>query len=109
MLASDTTVLEELVSNRLLFVTLDGLNVNKETDLAAHRSGTLRLTSMEPGERHVGLYGEVAVVNVAMAVTGSFAGTAFAGHFRYTRVWHQQGERPQIVAGHMCAVQAPPA
>ena len=109
MLTSDTATLEELISDRLLFATLDGANVSKEADLATHRSGALRLTSLEPSERHIELYGEVAVVNVAVAMSGSFAGTAFAGHFRYTRVWHQQGERIQIVAGHMCAVQAPPA
>lgn len=106
MLASDIAGLDDLVSDRLLFVTLDGANVDKETDLAAHRSGALRLASMEPGERHIELCGDnVALVNVVMKVTGNFAGQDFSGLFRYTRVWQRQSERVQIIAGQMCVIQ----
>jgi len=109
MLASDTEALDDLISDRLLFVGLDGANISKETDLAAHRAGTLRLTRIEPGERHIELCGAiVALVNVAMNVSGIFAGQAFSGLFRYTRVWRRQGERVQIIAGQMCVIQNRP-
>ena len=105
MLTSDVATLDELASDRLRFVTLDGANVGKEADLAAHRSGTLRLSTLAPGERHIELCGEVALVNVAVELAGTYAGTPFSGLFRYTRVWCREGERIRVVAGQICAIQ----
>ena len=109
MLASDIAALDDLVSDRLRFVALDGANVSKQADLAAHRSGTLRLVRLDVQERHIELCGDVALVNVAMEVAGRFAGQDFLDRFRYTRVWHRQGERTQIIAGQMCVIQDHPA
>ena len=109
MLAGDLAALDDLVSERLRFVAPDGANLDKQTDLAAHRSGTLRLVQLDAQERHSELCGDVALVNVAMAVEGNFAGQDFRGRFRYTRVWHRQGERTRIIAGQMCAIQDQPA
>jgi hypothetical protein len=36
----------------------------------------------------------------------AFEGVAFAGPFRYTRVWRAQGNGWRIVAGHVSAVLA---
>ena len=109
MLASDADALDELASDRLRFVTLAGAVVGKETDLDAHRTGTLRLSELapvDPDARHVELLGgDVALVNVAMRLAGRFAGANFAGIFRYTRVWCREDGRVRIVAGQVCAVQ----
>lgn len=110
MLAGDVAALDELVSERLRFVTLDGANVSKKDDLEAHRSGQLHLATLEPGERHIELLGnEVALVNVIVNLAGTLGGTPFAGLFRYTRVWCREDERVRIVAGQVCALQTPPA
>lgn len=111
MLAGDVVTLEALASDRLRFVTLDGAIVDKAADLDAHRSRTLRLTTLEPAEpRHVELLGGgVALVNVAMNLAGTFAGTPFGGLFRYTRVWCREEDRVRIVAGQVCAVRSLPA
>jgi hypothetical protein len=39
-----------------------------------------------------------------MEMTGTFEGVAFAGPFRYTRVWRATGEGWRIVAGHVSAI-----
>ena len=109
MLAGDVDALEELLSDRLRFVTLEGFTVGKEGDLEAHRSGTLRLETLVPGEPHIELLGgDVALADVAMQVAGRFAGAKFAGFFRYTRVWYHEGGRSRIIAGQVCVVQADP-
>ena len=109
MLAGNVAALDDLLPGRLRFVTLEGFIADKEADLEAHRSGRLRLTTLEPGGRHVELLGgEVALVNVSMQVAGRFAGAEFAGLFRYTRTWYCEDGRPRIIAGQVCAVQADP-
>ena len=105
MLAGEVAELDHLLSDRLLFVTPDGANVGKEADLGAHRSGLIRVSTLTPHERHIELFGPMAIVNVEMEMVGSFAGSAFAGRFRYTRVWLQEGEQTKIVAGHVCVIK----
>src|SRR3954468_23799788 len=98
MLASDVAELDRLLSDRLMFVTPDGATVGKEGDLGAHRSGLIRISALTRLERHIEQFGMTAVVNVEMEMAGSFAGTPFAGRFRYTRVWHQEGAQMKVVA-----------
>ena len=105
MLASELAELDCLLSDRLLFVTPDGANVGKEADLGAHRSGLIRVSALTPLERHIEQFGSMAIVNVEMEMAGSFAGSPFAGRFRYTRVWYQEGEQTKLVAGHVCAIK----
>jgi hypothetical protein len=105
MLTSDVAELDALVSDRLLFVTPDGTNVNKAIDLEAHRSGVIRFTTLTPAERHIENYGPMAVVNVEMVLAGDLAGQAIGGRFRYTRIWHFENGRAQVVAGHVCEIK----
>ena len=110
MLNGDVVELDALISDRLRFVSLDGGILGKKADLDARRSGTLRLASMDPDDRHIELCGdEVALVNVVMQLAGTYGGVPFSGLFRYTRTWHREGELIRVVAGQVCAIQNPPA
>lgn len=108
MLAGDITVLNELISDRLQFVTPDGANVGKAADLEAHRCGSIRIYTLTPLAQHIEPFVGTAIVNVEMDMSGSFAGAAFSGRFRYTRVWHQEGGRIQVIAGHVSAIKQDP-
>lgn len=105
MLAGDVAELDRLISDRLLFVTPDGVKIDKQGDLEAHRSGFIRVSVLTPHERHIEEFGSMAIVNVAMEMAGSFAGTPFAGQFRFTRVWFQEEGQVRVVAGHACAIK----
>jgi hypothetical protein len=50
------------------------------------------------------LYGETAIVVVKARLKGPFQGTAFAGFYRYLRVWLFQDERWQVVATNVSVV-----
>ncbi|MGL5078838.1 MAG: nuclear transport factor 2 family protein, partial [Waterburya sp.] len=81
----------------------------KPEDLAGHKSGALKLTSIEPLERHILLKNDVAIVAVKMQLSGSYEGTPTGGIFRFTRVWaRSEGLSPQgtwqIIAGHSSIV-----
>jgi hypothetical protein len=105
MLAGNVAELDRLISNRLLFVTPDGVKIDKQGDLEAHRSGFIRVSALTAHERHIEAFGSMAIVNVAMEMVGSFAGTPFAGRFRFTRVWYQEEGQVRVVAGHACAIK----
>ena len=108
MLASDIDRLDALIADDLLFTTHTGVVVGKVADLDAHRSGVLRLTALDPSDRHILTLEKGAVVSVLVDVAGTHGGEPFSGTFRYTRVWGQVNERWQVVAGHMSEVASAP-
>ena len=103
-LASDAGELDRLVDDALVFIGPNGAVYGKNDDLDAHRRGLIRITRLEPSEERVRLFGHIAVVSVRMEMSGTFEGVAFAGPFRYTRVWRAVGDGWRIVAGHVSAV-----
>jgi ketosteroid isomerase-like protein len=101
-LAGDVAALDRLISDDLLFTGPDGSLATKADDLAAYRNGVMRVASHEPRDLRVRRVGsEVAVVALTTHMTGSYAGTPFAGIARYTRVWAREGGYWRIVAGQV--------
>jgi hypothetical protein len=101
MLRSDIEVLDELLAPELIFTNHRGQMLGKEDDLAAHRSGLLRVKELKPSERVVLLLGDVAVVSVRMLLVGTYDGNAANGDFRFTRVWALSPPKTlRVVAAH---------
>ena len=106
MLASDVGALDRLIAGNLVFTTHQGRVFTKETDLEAHRSGVLKLTSLEPSEQLLQVDGHMAIASVRMKLSGIYGGQPFAADLRYTRVWRKtKDDRWQVIAGHSSAVQ----
>ena len=103
-LASDVAALERLVDDALVFTGPDGAVYGKDDDLDAHRTGMIRITRLEPSEERIQRFGSIAVISVRMEMEGTFRDAAFAGPFRYTRVWCKRESGWRIVAGHVSAV-----
>jgi ketosteroid isomerase-like protein len=105
MLSSDVKALDELLAPELIFTNHLGQWIGKQEDLEGHKSGALKLTSVEPLERHILLKNNVAIVSVKMQLSGSYEGTPASGNFRFTRVWSQSPKSTwQIIAGHSSIV-----
>lgn len=104
-LAGDVDALDRLLDDELVFTGIDGRLYTKADDLALHRSGKLRITQMDPGERHVIRLGPVVVVNVRMEASATINGAETIGPLRYTRVWCERPGGWKVVTGHMSAVQ----
>ena len=102
--AGDVRELDRLIDDSLLFIGPNGAVYGKQDDLDAHRNGLIRITRLDPSEERVMRFGDIAIVSVRMEMTGTFDGTAFAGPFRYTRVWRELKGGWRIVAGHASAV-----
>jgi ketosteroid isomerase-like protein len=105
-LASDVRELDRLLDDALVFTGPNGAVYGKQDDLDAHRRGIIRITRLEPSEERIQRFGDIAVVVVRMEMSGTFEGQAFAGPFRYTRVWRKHEDGWRIVAGHVSSVLA---
>ncbi|TBR57454.1 DUF4440 domain-containing protein [Westiellopsis prolifica IICB1] len=87
MLASDVSVLNELLAPEIIITSHLGELLGKQDDLAAHESGLFKIHELIPSQQHIQIHGEVAIVSVRMQVSGSYNGSPANGDFRYTRVW----------------------
>ena len=104
-LAGDVATLERLLDDELFFTGLGGRTYSKADDLAAHRSGQLRITKMRLLDRHITALRPVAVVSVLMDAEAIVAGETNVSTLRYTRIWHERSGGWKVVAGHMSAVE----
>ena len=86
MLAGDVDALDRLLDADLVFTGLDGRVIGKAADLDAHRTGRLRLSRLDPSERHVVRCGPTVVVSVRVDLAGTYDGEPTGGAYRYTRV-----------------------
>ena len=101
MLSSDVGALDALLAPDLIFTNHLGQLLGKENDLAAHRSGVLKVKELRPSEQHVRFSAGVAIVSVRMQLLGTYNGEPANGDFRFTRVWALSGEKTwHVVAAH---------
>lgn len=104
MLESNISELDELISDQLIFTDHWGHVLSKEHDLAAHKSGDLKIEKIELSERVIKYFHDVAVVSVLAKITGRYKGTASDGSFRFTRVWMKEADQWKIVVAHSSAL-----
>jgi catechol 2,3-dioxygenase-like lactoylglutathione lyase family enzyme/ketosteroid isomerase-like protein len=105
MLDSDVLALDELIADDLIFTAPHtGHVVDKQTDLTAHRTGTIDFTQIDILDRQVQHYDNCAIVAVKTQLAGRQNGQAFTGNYCYTRVWVKLQDRWQIGGGHVSQV-----
>lgn len=104
MLSADLAALDELLADDLIFATHLGQVLTKAMDIEAYRSGRLRMGQIDYSETEVRPLGELALVMTRCHLAGQYDGVAFAGDFRFTRLWRRYGEAWRIAAGHCSAI-----
>jgi len=87
MLASDVSVLDGLLAPEIVITSHLGELLGKQDDLAAHKSGLIKIHELKPSEQHIQIHKEVAIVSVRMQLSGSYNSSPANGDFRFTRVW----------------------
>ncbi len=101
-LSADVAALDRLISEDLLFTGPDGKLGTKAEDLAAHRSGTVRIREHEPLELRVRRVGaDVAIVALRTRMAVDVNSSVVRGTFRYTRVWAREQGAWRVVGGHV--------
>jgi ketosteroid isomerase-like protein len=106
MRASDLAELDALISDELLFAGPTGELATKAMDLELHRSGSTQFHEFTPKELEIRVWSEqFALASAKIFLSGTFLGQAFAGDYRYTRVWRKDPQRGwQIVGGSVTAL-----
>jgi ketosteroid isomerase-like protein len=105
MLASDVSVLNELLAPEITITSHLGELLRKQDDLVAHKSGLIKIHELKPSEQHIQIHAEVAIVSVRMQLSGSYNGSPANGDFRFTRVWAISSSGTwHIVAAHIVTV-----
>jgi len=105
MMKNDVAELDRLIDDDLIFTGFNGALVTKAMDLESHRLRLLRATRIEPSERVIRHYGELAVVIVRMDFEGTYAGESTNEAMRYTRIWRNTPAGWRLVVGHMGRIE----
>jgi hypothetical protein len=101
MLSNNIELLEELLSDELIFVNHLGQWLSKEQDINAHRSKSLDIAGIEVLEQEIKLFQELAVTVTKIALNGSLAtGESIGGEYSYTRVWKDVEGKLKVVSCH---------
>ena len=105
MLASDVAELDSLIADDLLFAGPTGELATKAMDLDLHRTGGTQFHEYIPKELEIRVWSEqFALASAKVFLRGTFLGQAFAGDYRYTRIWRKGPQGWQIVGGSVTAM-----
>ncbi|WP_419655494.1 hypothetical protein Dvar_45800 [Desulfosarcina variabilis str. Montpellier] len=105
MIDSDVLVLDQLLSDDLIFTSHLGQIMSKQDDLEAHRSGFVKINSIEQAEQHIQLHDDMAIVSVLSRIQGEFGGEQSETDLRFTRIWQKsKNDSWQVIAAHSSAV-----
>lgn len=105
MLADDVAELDTLIADDLLFTGPTGELATKEMDLELHRTGGTQFHELVPKELEIRVWSEVFVLASAkIFLTGTYLGNAFAGDYRYMRVWRKDKKGWKIAGGSVSMI-----
>ena len=100
MLASDVAELDALIADDLLFAGPTGELATKAMDLELYRTGGTKFHELRPKELEIRVWSEqFALASAKIFLSGTYLGQAFAGDYRYTRIWRKDQQGWQIVGG----------
>ncbi len=105
MLASNVSELDLLIADDLLFAGPTGELATKAMDLELHRTGGTQFHEFVPKELEIRVWSEHFVLASAkIFLGGTYLGNAFAGDYRYMRIWRKGNNGWQIVGGSVSAI-----
>ena len=106
-LASDITVLDELIDDSMRFTGPDGSLSSKQDDLRAHESGRQVVSHLQQEDLTVLATEHVGVTWFLGTLEATVDGQAFAARMRYTRTWIPDGHDGwKVIAAHATVVES---
>ena len=101
MLDSDVSALDTLLAEDLIFTNHLGQIMTKQDDLNAHKSGAVRIQTIEQTEQRIKLLGDISIISVQSQIFGEFGGVQSDLALRFTRIWQKTGnDNWQVIAAH---------
>lgn len=95
---NDVATVNKLLADDYLGINPDGTLETKADALAQQRSGTLKITSIDPDNTKVRVYGDTAVVTSRVDVVGHDGDHDISGRYHYTRVYSRRSGEWKVVS-----------
>jgi ketosteroid isomerase-like protein len=99
LVRSDWKAVERMYADDLIFTNADGSVTHKLDEVAAVRSGDIKMDSIEMSDERVQDFGDVAVTTGEVVEKGRYKTADLSGTYRFTDVWAKRNGRWQLVAG----------
>lgn len=105
VISSNVYALEEMLADDVVFIDPSGRRLTKAEDIEVYRRGLVSVARYEVIDRQFRSFGDVAVVHSIISIAGRALGISFDGQYHYTRVWHLQQGRWQVIAAQATTAQ----
>jgi ketosteroid isomerase-like protein len=98
LVQNDVTTVSRLLADDYLGINPNGTLETKADALAQQRSGTMKISSIEPENQKVRVYGDTAVVTSKVQVEGHDGERDISGLYHYTRVYSRRDGQWKVVS-----------
>ena len=98
LMQNDVATINRLLADDYLGINPNGTLETKADALAQRRSGTVKISSIEPENIKVRVYGDTAVVTSRVDVVGHDGDRDISGRYHYTRVYSRKSGDWKIVS-----------
>lgn len=100
MLTNDVAALDAMLHAQVRFIGPDGVTIDKQQDIDAHRRGELIFSTVDEVERDTQVIDGIGITRAELHLVGRVAGAPVDGTLFYTRVWFQTAAGWLILAAH---------
>jgi ketosteroid isomerase-like protein len=98
LLQNDVAAFNRLLADDYLGINPNGTLETKADALAQQRSGTVKISSIEPDNVKIRVYGDTAVVTSLVNVEGHDGDRDISGRYHYTRVYSRRDGEWKVVS-----------
>jgi ketosteroid isomerase-like protein len=98
LVQNDVATINRLLADDYLGINPNGTLETKADALAQQRSGTVKISSIEPDNVKIRVYGDTAVVTSQVAVEGHDGDRDISGRYHYTRVYSRRDGEWKVVS-----------
>ena len=101
MLNSNVAMLDNLLDDELVFTNHLSQQTTKQMDLDAHRSGFVKIDSINNSNQTVTIFENVAIVTAVSEICGIFGKIQSTANLHFTRVWQKKNNGAyKLIAAH---------
>jgi len=100
LLTNDVAALDDMLHEQVRFIGPDGVTINKQQDIDAHRRGELVFSAVDQVERDTQVIDGVGITRAELRLVGTVAGDPVDVILVYTRTWLPTPAGWLIVAAH---------
>jgi len=96
---ANTTILNELLHDDVIFNIPNGQTISKSMDIENYRSGKMTVYDIAISDRIIKSIADTFTVAVTVKLKGSYGEQTIDGKFRYLRVWKLFDNSWKLIAG----------